>query len=543
MRMQNPKFMKKLILFVLVLFTSSIFAENERTTMNSDVNGVKVFLSGAQVIRTAKGTVDAGSSEIAITGLSSQIVPSSILVSGTGNAMIMGVSFTIDYLRDRAKSPELIRMEDSLESLKSILVRQNLNESVYNDELQLLNANKNTSGSNVGVNAENLKKVADFYRQRSIELKTKILEIGEYKVKLNEKINKISAQINELNGKRDQPTGTILVNIDSKLKTNVTLNISYYVPAASWTPLYELHGKDVKSPVELIYKASVRQSSGENWSKVPFTLSTGNPQLNNTKPTLFPWFVDFRYEQLYKQKLMSAGVAAPRMEADELKEVIISQNSAPMQTVDVIQNETAVSVEFEIKQNYSVVSDGKDVTMSIESYNLPSTFAYYAAPRADKTAYLMASITGWEQLSLLPGQANIYFENSYVGESYINPNSTGDTLQLSMGRDSRIVISRTKSKDLSGVKFLGSNVVRNYSFDITVRNSRSEAIDLILEDQIPISKNESIKISVDDISGADLNSDTGILKWKLNLKNAETKKLHLSYSVKYPKDKSINGLE
>ena len=543
MRTQNPKFMKKLILFVLVLFTSSIFAENERTTMNSDVNGVKVFLSGAQVIRTAKGTVDAGSSEIAITGLSSQIVPSSILVSGTGNAMIMGVSFTIDYLRDRAKSPELIRMEDSLESLKSILVRQNLNESVYNDELQLLNANKNTSGSNVGVNAENLKKVADFYRQRSIELKTKILEIGEYKVKLNEKINKISAQINELNGKRDQPTGTILVNIDSKLKTNVTLNISYYVPAASWTPLYELHGKDVKSPVELIYKASVRQSSGENWSKVPFTLSTGNPQLNNTKPTLFPWFVDFRYEQLYKQKLMSAGVAAPRMEADELKEVIISQNSAPMQTVDVIQNETAVSVEFEIKQNYSVVSDGKDVTMSIESYNLPSTFAYYAAPRADKTAYLMASITGWEQLSLLPGQANIYFENSYVGESYINPNSTGDTLQLSMGRDSRIVISRTKSKDLSGVKFLGSNVVRNYSFDITVRNSRSEAIDLILEDQIPISKNESIKISVDDISGADLNSDTGILKWKLNLKNAETKKLHLSYSVKYPKDKSINGLE
>jgi uncharacterized protein (TIGR02231 family) len=285
--------MKKLIFSLLFLSNLIAQADNQRINLSSDVNGVKVFLSGAQVIRTAKGTVDAGTTEIAIEGLSSQVNPSSIIVSGTGDAMIMGVSYTLDYLRDKKKTPELIRLGDSLETLKAILVRHNMNESVYNDEMALLNANKNTSGSNVGVNAENLKKVADFYRARSIELKSKLIDIAELKVKVNEKIAKISAQINEMNGKLDQPSGTILVSIEAKQRTNVSLNVSYYVPAASWEPLYELHGKDVKSPVDLIYKATVRQTSGENWSKVPFTLSTGNPQLNNTKPNLVPWFVDF----------------------------------------------------------------------------------------------------------------------------------------------------------------------------------------------------------------------------------------------------------
>ncbi len=535
--------MKKLIFSLLLLINFIAQADNQRVNLSSDVNGVKVFLSGAQVIRTAKGSVDAGSTEVAIEGLSSQVNPSSIIVSGTGDAMIMGVSYTLDYLRDKKKTPELVRLEDSLETLKAILVRYNMNESVYNDEMALLNANKNTSGSNVGVNAENLKKVADFYRARSIELKTKLIEIAELKVKVNEKIAKLSAQINETNVKLDQPSGTILVSIEAKQRTNIALNVSYYVPAASWEPLYELHGKDVKSPVELIYKASVRQSSGENWTKVPFTLSTGNPQLNNTKPNLVPWFVDFiRFRKQYELKEMQS--AAPMMnKASTDNYMIQGAADSAMEEIAVSQNETAVSVEFEIKQSYSVATDGKDVIMTIEKHELPSQFAYYAAPRIDKTAYLMASITGWEQLNLLPGRANVYFENSYVGESYINPTSTADTLRLSMGRDARIVIKRTKVKDLSGAKFLGSNTIKDFTFDISVRNNRSEVVDLVLEDQVPLTKNESIKITVNETSGADYNSEIGMLTWRMNLKNGETKKFRVAYTVKFPKDQNVSGLE
>ena len=532
--------MKKLLICLLLFSNLLAKADNQRINLNSDVNGVKVFLSGAQVIRTVKGSVEPGTTEVAIDGLSSQVNPSSIIVSGTGDAMIMGVSYTLDYLRDKKKSPELTILDDSLETLQAILIRYNMNESVYNDEMALLNANKNTSGSNVGVNAENLKKVADFYRYRSIEIKTKLIEIAELKVKVTEKIAKISAQINEWNGKMDQPSGTILVSIEAKQRTSISLNVSYYVPAASWEPLYELHGKDVKSPVELIYKASVRQSSGENWSKVPFTLSTGNPQLNNTKPNMVPWFVDF-IRNRYMNEQKDGYNAAPMMNKATTDNYLV--DGIQVRQLEVVQNETAVSVEFEIKQNYSVATDGKDVIMTIEKHELPSQFAYYSAPRIDKTAYLMASITGWEQLNLLPGKANIYFENSYVGESYINPTSTADTLRLSMGRDGRIVIKRTKVKDLSGVKFLGSNTVKDYTFDISVRNNRSEVIDLVLEDQIPIAKSESIKISVNETSGAEYNSEIGMLTWRFNLKNAETKKFRINYTVKFPKDQNVGGLE
>lgn len=532
--------MKNSMLFLLLIWSANVYSDNQRINLNSDVNGVKVFLSGAQVLRTAKTTVEAGSTEIAIEGLSSQVTPSSIIVSGTGEAMIMGVSYTLDYLRDKKKTPELVKLEDSLEVLQAVLVRHNMNESVYNDELQLLNANKNTSGANVGVNAENLKKVADFFRQRSIEIKSKLIEINEQKVKVNERIAKINNQINEWNGKLNMPSGTIIVSLSANQRANIALNISYYVPSASWTPLYELHGKDVKSPVELIYKASVRQSSGENWSKVSFTLSTGNPQLNNTKPNLTPWFIDFIQHRRMEEMSINSGAAAPMMKSSMDNYMI---EGKALQEIQVVQNETAVSVEFEIKQNYSVITDGKDVIMNIEKYNLPSQFAYYAAPRLDKTAYLMASISGWEQLNLLPGKANIYFENSYVGESFINPTSTADTLRLSMGRDSRIVIKREKVKDMSSVKFLGSNTIKNYTFDIKVKNTRSEAIDLIIEDQIPLTRNEAIKVSVEDISGADLIAEIGMLKWTMNLKSGENKKLRVSYTVKYPKDQVVNGLE
>ena len=142
----------------------------------------------------------------------------------------------------------------------------------------------------------------------------------------------------------------------------------------------------------------------------------------------------------------------------------------------------------------------------------------------------------------MPGEANIYFENTFVGKSFIDPSSTDDTLKLSMGRDQRIVVKREKVQDLSSVKFLGSNVSKKFTYDITIKNSRSELVSILIEDQIPITKNESIKISEDEISKGDLNTETGLIKWNVELKPGESKTIRLGYTVKYPKGQLINGL-
>lgn len=536
--------MKKILFFLLILCSADTFAEVLKQSPNSDITGVKIFLSGAQVVRTAKTTVEKGETEVSFEGLSSMIDQQSIIVNGSGDAMIKGVNFTIDYLRDKKKTPELIKLQDSLLVLQGVLDKLNMNESVFHEELGLLNENKKIGGENTGVTAENLKKVADFYRQRTIEIKTRLIEINNDKTKVNEKIAKVNNQINEWNGKLNQPSGTIIVTLAATQRAAVSLNISYYVAAASWTPFYELHGKGVKDNIDLIYKAAVRQQSGENWDNIKLTLSTGNPQLSNSKPNMYPWFIDFFVQSTYKYKQsMERGAAAPAPAM--LESVVISADAISHQelkAIDVDVTENTISNEFEIKESYSVQSSGKDVTVSIDQHDLPASFEYYTAPRLDKTAYLLASITGWEQLSLLPGEANIYFENSYVGKSYINPGSTEDTLRLSMGRDPRIVVKREKVQDLSSVKLIGSNTTKKFTYDITVRNTRSESIKIRLDDQIPVTKNEAIKVTSEELSGGSLNEETGIINWNVDLKPGEMKKFRISYTVKYPKDKIINGL-
>ncbi len=536
----NPQSMKKSILLLFVLLSGSLIAENVKTIGTSEINGVKIFLSGAQVVRTAKVLLDKGENEISIEGLSSQIDPQSILVSGNGDAMIKGVNFSIDYLKDKKKSPELIRLQDSLKVLQLQLDNIVMNETVYTEEIALLNANKNTGGANTGVNAENLKKVADFFRQRSIEIRLRLIDFKNDKVKLTEKIAKVNDQLNEWNGKLNQPSGTITITMYADLKSSAQLNFSYFVSSASWTPFYELHGKNVKSNIELIYKAAVRQQSGENWDDVHLTLSSGNPQMNNTKPILIPWFLDFYQRRMMRSQAMEKSSAAPMMMDAYSVEGAVSKDD--LKSVEVIQSENAVTNEFEIQQNYTVKSGSKDVTVSIDKHTLPAQFNYYVAPRLDKTAYLIASINGWEQLSLLPGEANIYFENTFVGKSFIDPSSTDDTLKLSMGRDQRIVVKREKIQDLSSVKFLGSNVSKKFTYDITIKNSRSELVSILIEDQIPITKNESIKISTDEISKGEMNTETGLIKWNVDLKPGESKTIRLSYTVKYPKGQLINGL-
>ncbi len=533
--------MKKSILILFFLITANLFADNIKTVSTSEINGVKIFLSGAQVVRTAKIFLDKGESEIAIEGLSSQIDPQSILVSGNGDAMIKGVNFSIDYLKDKKKAPELVKLQDSLKVLQLQLDNIVMNETVYTEELALLNANKNTGGANTGVIAENLKKIADFFRQRSIEIRLRLIDFKNDKVKLNEKIAKVNDQLNEWNGKLNQPSGTITITMYADQKSNAQINFSYFVSSASWTPFYELHGKNVKSSIELIYKAAVRQQSGENWDDVRLTLSTGNPQMNNTKPILNPWFLDFYQRRMMStQQPIDKNSAAPMMMDAYSLDGAVSKEE--LKSVDVIQSENAVTNEFEIQQNYTVRSGSKDVTVSIDKHILPSQFNYYIAPKLDKTAYLIASITGWEQLSLLPGEANIYFENSFVGKSFIDPSSTDDTLKLSMGRDQRIIVKREKIQDLSSVKFFGSNVSKKFTYDITVKNSRSDLVSILIEDQIPITKNESIKISTDEISKGEINTETGLIKWNIELKPGESKTIRLGYTVKYPKGQLINGL-
>jgi uncharacterized protein (TIGR02231 family) len=206
--------------------------------------------------------------------------------------------------------------------------------------------------------------------------------------------------------------------------------------------------------------------------------------------------------------------------------------------VNVKDNE--LNVVFDIDLPYDVPSNGKEQNVNLKDFKVPAHYKYYSVPRLDKDAYLVGEIVDWEALNLLPGEANIIFEGTYIGKTSIDANSVLDTLNLTFGRDKRVMITREKLTDFSSVKFLGSNKKQTFAYEITVRNNKKETIQMELRDQYPLSTNKDIEVEVLQTDGASVDAETGILTWKPQLAPGEIKKYRVSYSVKYPKDKLIN---
>ncbi|MBN9380044.1 MAG: mucoidy inhibitor MuiA family protein [Chitinophagaceae bacterium] len=203
-------------------------------------------------------------------------------------------------------------------------------------------------------------------------------------------------------------------------------------------------------------------------------------------------------------------------------------------------NDNQMDVTFDIDLPYDVPANGKEQGVVLKEYKVPCAYQYYSAPRADKEAYLLGGISGWEKLNLLPGEANIIVEGANIGKSFIDPASTQDTLNLTLGRDKRVVVKKEKLMNYSSVKFLGSNKKQVFTYELTVRNNKKEKVQMLLKDQYPISSNKDIEEELLESSGAVVNTETGVLTWRTDLAPGETKKYRVSYSIKYPKDKILN---
>lgn len=217
-------------------------------------------------------------------------------------------------------------------------------------------------------------------------------------------------------------------------------------------------------------------------------------------------------------------------------ELSVAEESMVM---DVEQTQNLLGYEFEIKQPYTVHSDGKAVTAEIGRFDLPALYTYRSTPKIDKDAFLVAEATGWEKLNLLQGEANVYFENTFVGKSILDPAQEGDTLRFSMGRDRGIRIERTKETDYTARRSIGSNQTQTMAWKFTVRNTRTEPVVVTLADQLPVSRNSTITVTEEELSGGRLDKESGLVTWRLELQPGEQRELKLRYGVKYPKDRSL----
>jgi uncharacterized protein (TIGR02231 family) len=531
----------------------------------SKIEAVTVFLRGAQVTRSGEASLQKGKNTVYFRGLGEGINPMSIQVSAPGSLILHSVVHEINYLDLTAESPRVQKMQDSIEIINRLTEENNIEHSLYEKEKALILKNQSLASKENGLSVEELQKASDFYRSRLTEIYEKQLKITRGNAKLAVRKQAINLQLNELNAKRNRPSHDIKVVIEASQAQATNLSFSYLVSdMAGWVPSYNLRAKDTNSPISLEYRADVWQNTGIDWQNVDLTLSSGNPNLGGSKPTVSPWYL---YVQLstpapssYNEVTVASkkkSAAAPSRDeaytedAEEegwggAAEETDSYSWDAGETVTLADyttvTEGATTAEFKIALKQSIPSTGKPEQVTVQISDLPAFYQHFAVPKLDLDAFLTAGVTGWEGLNLLPGNARIFLEGTYVTEAYHDPAYTADTLKLSLGRDKKVVIERNQLKDFNKVKTIGFNRERTFAYEIKVRNTKEGPVDIIIEDQIPISQDKDIEVKQIELSGAKLDEATGKLTWNLKLAKAETQTIKLIFSVKYPKNKYVPGL-
>jgi hypothetical protein len=231
-----------------------------------------------------------------------------------------------------------------------------------------------------------------------------------------------------------------------------------------------------------------------------------------------------------------AGVNLDKSKNPVKERGVTSQNSIPVQ-MEKIENQT--NVEFDIKIPYTIPSDGKNYTIDIDNYSIPTKYQYYSTPKVEKSAFLLAEIVNWEQYNLLEGEANIFFEGTYTGKTLIDTRYLSDTLSISLGKDKSVAIDRQIQKQFTTKRFLGSKKEEIKTWTLTVKNNKQQSINFIVYDQIPVSTLEEIEVEAQNLSDGQLEHETGKVKWMFMLNASDKKIFELRYSVKYPKSRSL----
>ncbi|MCW5900273.1 MAG: DUF4139 domain-containing protein [Flavobacteriales bacterium] len=532
------------IILPLLLIASTTLASEKNVT--SKLTEAKVFLSGAQVTRTASTTVPAGTSTLVFAGLPQGIDPQSIQVTGKGGYNILSVNHRMNYLTESPKKKEIEELQSRIKKLEKDQAQEKALHDVWTNEEQLLNKNSAIGGQQNGITAAQLTAVNDYVRERMKAVKSGQLAQQEKMNTINEELLKHRQQLQQLQAQAPRPTSEVVVEISSAAEVNASFTITCFVGNAGWVPAYDLRAKAVGQPIELLMKAQVVNNTGEDWNKVALSLSSGNPTLGGVMPQLLPWTL-WRPRPMATQTLTRTSAARKEaMDADDYRgmapsageQVMLEEREATTMVANALEFRTT-TLEYIIETPFTIPSDGKAHTVGVRSHDIPANYKHYATPKLDKDAFLYARTTGWEDLGLLPGEANVFFEGTYVGKSYLDLDQPRDTMDISLGRDKGVVVERVRRKTTDQKAVVGGKRTVTIGWDLTVRNTKSISVDLEVRDQHPLSPQSEIEVKLEDKGGATVDAQKGFLSWDINLAARETRKLGFSYSVKHPKDTPV----
>lgn len=547
--------MKYTILF-LALFSLNT-ANATIIIKNSNVTDVTVYRTYARETRYGSALIPGGNSEVVLSNITTTIDENSIQVGCKNNVKILSVSSRLNYLPDtRMPSAGKIReWQDSIKLLdrKSRFISRQ--KEAYETELGVLNANNKLGAQEEGVKPALLKELLELNRSKQAELKKLIFDAEEDYNEIRNTMALLQNQLNEVQGfTQGKPIREIVLKVYSKAEVNTTFKLSYLVTQASWTPTYEIRCENTSQPLMLNCRAKIRQNTGYDWKNVHIKLSTANPNQNHNRPVLYPIYVDFMQPDYYRKSIQISstyGVAddaqaerALKAPAVQMSNLAYSQEKNFTDGMKLEGNAVTIAegemmVEYDIEQEQDIESDNQEHITAIQEVKLPATYNFHSVPKLDNGVFLIARITDWGKYNLLAGEATLFFDDMYIGKSYINPNVSADTLLVSLGRDEKINIRRTKLNDLCVTKRFSNKKKETKAYETIVKNNKNTPIDIEILDQYPVSRNSEIEVDLEESTGAEIVKEYGKLLWRLKLQPGETRTIKMVYSIKFPEDKPV----
>ena len=546
--------MKKIITLTLVMLLSYIGVQAQATT-NATVEKATVYLSGATLTQTATATLKSGSQEVIITGLSPYIETSSLKVTANG-VLISSTEFSTDFLTPAKDNARINRMKDSLkyyekkhtEVVNDLDINEHLLKMLKDGTLHNMQQTEHTvSVADINANMELYKSKADALLKKIDECDSKIKELNQTIQRLNQQI----AQ-DETSGKQQNGVLHLSVSVPKDITTKFT--ITYFTNNASWMPCYDLNIHDMQPKVTLQAKAQVQQFTGLDWTHTMLTLSNATPNKTSVAPVFSTWFLRLllrsqRYSKQDADYLSNTMVYEVEESAAAEKGYFDFSSAAGVEAVDapismnnfVDVDMQEVHVNYVIAIPYDIPGNGKVQLIDLKDYTINAEYTYYSIPKLSDETYLVATLSGYEKYNLLPGQATVTFNNTFIGKTRINPNTADSLFTVTLATDPRVSVKREKQKQFCDTKHVGNNTTTTESYLITVKNNQNKPVKLTLKEQYPISADKYIEVKVTEIKPAATynKTDIGVVTWETEQKEGETRTFSVTYSVKYPKDRTI----
>ena len=529
------------IFFGSLFFVFSLFGQNMEIKTNSEIEKITVYLNGAEMKRVAKVDLKKGKNNIVMMGLSNLAQPNSVQVGVSGDVEMFGIATKNDFLNAGELQPRIKVIKDSLELVRIEIKSIDNQIDGYRIEKEMLVENKKMVGNNSSITVAELDKATTFFRTRVWEINKGRTKLDRKRQKMGVEQNNLNQQLRDLNAKNNPSRKVIAMEVDSPRDQNVEVKLRYLVGNAGWGPAYDIIADDVSEGIVLKYNGKVYNNTGIDWNDVKLVLSTADPYQSATAPNLTTWHLDFNTDDLASaQGFMNTLGRDNVMMEDDMEERKLDMGVNNEDGTQLTVSLAELSAEFEIEKKYSIPSDRKSYQVKISEQDIMTSFEHFSVPKMDKDAFLIAKLPNWESLDLIDGPANVYYGDTFIGESLINTRSISDTMDISLGRDKQVIVTRVRQEDFTSKKFIGSSKKEQFGFEISVKNNRNIPVSIEVKDQIPISRVDEITVDAINISGGKLDEITGIITWNLELQPKQTKKFDLTFSVKYPKNSSVN---